>query len=58
MNLKSQNIKEYLGDIDFYLNQRKIEDFREIEKKDKVISVKKNKNIDMLQYNNQALLLY
>jgi ATP-binding cassette subfamily F protein 3 len=43
---KSQNIKEYLGDIDFYLNQRKIEDFREIEKKDKVISIKKNKNID------------
>ena len=30
----------------FYLNQRKIEDFREIEKKDKVINVKKNKNID------------
>ena len=46
---KSQNIKEYLGDIDFYLNQRKIEDFREIEKKDKVISVKKNKNIDTVQ---------
>lgn len=45
---KSQNIKEYLGDIDFYLNQRKIEDFREIEKKDKLISVKKNKNIDSL----------
>ena len=45
---KSQNIKEYLGDIDFYLNQIKIEDFREIEKKDKVINVKKNKNIDSL----------
>ena len=45
---KSQNIKEYLGDIDFYLNQRKIEDFREIEKKDKVLNVKKNKNIDSL----------
>jgi len=45
---KSQNIKEYLGDIDFYLNQRKIEDFREIEKKDKVMFVKKNKNIDSL----------
>jgi ATP-binding cassette subfamily F protein 3 len=43
---KSQKIKEYLGDIDYYLNQRKIEDFREIEKKDKVISLKKNKNID------------
>ena len=42
---KSQNIKEYLGDINFYLNQRKIEDFREIEKKDKVVIVKKNKNI-------------
>ena len=45
---KSKNIKEYLGDIDFYLNQRKIEDFREIEKKDKVLNVKKNKNIDSL----------
>ena len=43
---KSQKIKEYLGDIDYYLNQRKIEDFREIEKKDKVISLKKNKNIN------------
>ncbi|MDB4097647.1 ATP-binding cassette domain-containing protein [Flavobacteriaceae bacterium] len=43
---KSQNIKEYLGDIDFYLNQRKIEDFREIEKKDIVVSIKKNKNVD------------
>ncbi len=43
---KSQNIKEYLGDIDFYLNQRKIEDFREIEKKDKAVSIKKNKNVD------------
>jgi len=45
---KSQNIKKYLGYIYFYLNQRKIEDFREIEKKDKVINVKKNKNIDSL----------
>ena len=26
-------IKEYLGDIDFYLEQRKVEDFRAIEKK-------------------------
>lgn len=43
---KSQNIKEYLGDIDFYLNQRKIEDFREIEKKDKVVIIKKNKNVN------------
>ncbi len=28
------NIKEYLGDIDFYLEQRKAEDFRKIEKRD------------------------
>ena len=31
---KNQKIKEYLGDIDYYLEQRKIDDFREIEKKD------------------------
>ena len=40
---KNQNIKEYLGDIDFYLDQRKVENFREIEKKEKIISRKKNK---------------
>ncbi len=31
---KDGNIKEYLGDIDFYLEQRKAEDFRKIEKKE------------------------
>ncbi len=30
---KDRKIKEYLGDIDFYLEQRKVEDFRAIEKK-------------------------
>ncbi|WP_027076991.1 ABC-F family ATP-binding cassette domain-containing protein [Maribacter antarcticus] len=30
---KNQVIKEYLGDVDFYLQQRKAEDFRAIEKK-------------------------
>ncbi|MFS4446796.1 ABC-F family ATP-binding cassette domain-containing protein [Maribacter sp. 2307UL18-2] len=30
---KDRKIKEYLGDIDFYLDQRKAEDFRGIEKK-------------------------
>jgi len=29
---KDQNIKEYLGDIDYYLDQRKAQDFRAIEK--------------------------
>ncbi|WP_276165295.1 ABC-F family ATP-binding cassette domain-containing protein [Zobellia alginiliquefaciens] len=30
---KDKKIKEYLGDIDYYLDQRKVEDFRAIEKK-------------------------
>tara|TARA_B100000768_G_C11284477_1_gene381228 strand:+ start:93 stop:1973 length:1881 start_codon:yes stop_codon:yes gene_type:complete len=33
---KDQKIKEHLGDIDYYLNQRKVDDFRAIEKKEKV----------------------
>ncbi|TAI48078.1 ABC-F family ATP-binding cassette domain-containing protein [Flagellimonas allohymeniacidonis] len=32
---KEGSIKEYLGDIDFYLEQRQAEDFRKIEKGDK-----------------------
>ena len=35
---KDGGIKEYLGDIDFYLEQRQAEDFRKIERKDKVQS--------------------
>nr|WP_298924549.1 ABC-F family ATP-binding cassette domain-containing protein [uncultured Allomuricauda sp.] len=38
---KDGNIKEYLGDIDFYLEQRKAEDFRKIEKGEKKIKVEK-----------------
>ena len=42
---KDQKIKEHLGDIDYYLNQRKVDDFRAIEKKEKVlVSKKKNSN--------------
>src|SRR5690606_39731966 len=33
---KDQKIKEYLGDIDFYLDQRNVENLREIEKRDVV----------------------
>ena len=33
---KDQKINEYLGDIDFYLEQRKVQDFRAIEKKQQV----------------------
>ncbi|MGB5403305.1 MAG: ATP-binding cassette domain-containing protein, partial [Robiginitalea sp.] len=31
---RDQRIKPYLGDIDFYLDQRKVTDFREVEKND------------------------
>ncbi|MGB5508044.1 ABC-F family ATP-binding cassette domain-containing protein [Robiginitalea sp.] len=31
---RDQKIKPYLGDIDFYLDQRKVTDFREVEKND------------------------
>ncbi len=37
---KNGSIKEYLGDIDFYLEQRKAEDFRKIEKGEKKIEEK------------------
>ncbi|MEM9647300.1 MAG: ABC-F family ATP-binding cassette domain-containing protein [Bacteroidota bacterium] len=40
---KDGTIKEYLGDIDFYLEQRKAEDFRKIEKGEQKIQVKKEK---------------
>jgi ATP-binding cassette subfamily F protein 3 len=36
---RNKKIKEYLGDINFYLDERKVEDFRAIEKKDKVQKV-------------------
>ena len=37
---KDGGIKEYLGDIDFYLEQRKMEDFRSVEKGDQRIEDK------------------
>ncbi|KAB7528166.1 ATP-binding cassette domain-containing protein [Flagellimonas olearia] len=37
---KDGGIKEYLGDIDFYLEQRKAEDFRKIEKGEKKVAQK------------------
>ncbi len=46
---KDGKIKEYLGDIDFYLEQRKVEDFRAIEKKQTIVPKKeksKDKHVD------------
>ncbi|MGB5667653.1 MAG: ABC-F family ATP-binding cassette domain-containing protein [Maribacter sp.] len=42
---RDRKIKEYLGDIDFYLEQRKVDDFREIEKSKKN-SLKKVKTVN------------
>ncbi|MCF4100120.1 ABC-F family ATP-binding cassette domain-containing protein [Gillisia sp. M10.2A] len=50
---KNRNIKEYLGDIDFYLEQRNVENMRAIEKRDKV-QKDVSKNTDSKQsYNDQ-----
>ena len=38
---KDKNIKEYIGDIDYYLDKRNIGDIREIERKENNISPKK-----------------
>ena len=43
---KDQKIKEHLGDIDYYLNQRKVDDFRAIEKKEKVLVSKKKNSVN------------
>ena len=54
---KDQKIREYLGDIDFYLEQRKVQDFRAIEKKQqqkkgpKLVSPKKE-----LSYQDQKAM--
>ncbi|PHR99547.1 MAG: glycosyl transferase family 2 [Leeuwenhoekiella sp.] len=37
---RNHQIKEYLGDIDYYLEQREVQDMRDIEKKDKKEKVK------------------
>ena len=41
---KDQKIKEYLGDIDFYLTQRNVENLREVEKRDVIKEEPKETN--------------
>ena len=41
---KDQNIKEYLGDIDFYLDQRNLENLREAEKRTVIANKPKENN--------------
>ena len=38
---KDQKLKQYLGDIDFYLEQRQVENLREVEKRTQVKTPKK-----------------
>ncbi|MEY8848125.1 ABC-F family ATP-binding cassette domain-containing protein [Psychroserpens sp. XS_ASV72] len=41
---KDRNIKEYLGDIDFYLEQRNVENLREVEKRTVIKEAPKQSN--------------
>ena len=50
---RNHEIKEYLGDIDYYLDQRKMQDMRAVEKKDKVKSSKAKQSQDKSNFNDQ-----
>ncbi len=51
---KDHHIKEYLGDIDYYLEQRNIQNMREAEKRTKVVSEEKSNNTSSKEsYKNQ-----
>ena len=50
---KDQKIREYLGDINFFLEQRNALNMREIEKKDVVTSTNSGKNSKSVSYEDQ-----
>lgn len=50
---KNHKIKEYLGDIDFYLEQRNVENLREVEKKDVIIHTPSKAPTEAISYENQ-----
>ena len=52
---KNKNIKEYLGDIDFYLEQRAVANFREIEQQKETVSAptKAAANAEKLSFEQQ-----
>ncbi len=52
---KNQKIKEYLGDIDFFLEQRNLENLREAEKRD-IIKEQKDKTQSKQSYEEQKKL--
>ena len=53
---KDRKIKEYLGDIDFYLEQRKVADFRPIEKKSETQRKKEKPKANANSFEDQKLL--
>ncbi len=54
---KDHKLKEYLGDIDYFLDQRNLENLREAEKKTKVVSEeKKNTTTGKQSYEDQKKL--
>lgn len=52
---KDQKLKEYLGDIDYYLEQRNVENLREVEKRT-VIKENKKESSNKLSYQEQKQL--
>ncbi len=50
---RNKKIKEYLGDINFYLDQRRVESFREIEKKQETVSVRSTSENKVGDYKRQ-----
>ena len=51
---RNHKIKEYLGDIDYYLEQRKLQDMRAVEKKDKTkVSKIKNNTAEKTSFSDQ-----
>lgn len=50
---KDKRIREYLGDIDYYLDQRNVENMRAIEKRDKVQKEDTRNNNSKQAYNDQ-----
>jgi len=50
---KDRKIKEYLGDIDYYLDQRKAEDFRAIEKTHVVSKTKEKTKVGQQSFQEQ-----
>jgi len=51
---RNHEIKEYLGDIDYYLEQRKLQDMRAVEKRDKTKTAKtKNTSSEKASFSDQ-----